>query len=63
MDKKYQDVHLRDKNDVDDVVLRKCMLTYISFGETTMIFHIKDDVGRERIMILPKLSGYKLIID
>lgn len=64
MDKKYQDVHLYNGiSRGDEFVLRKCMITCISFTENVMLIHMKDDVEREQIMILPKLKGYKLIID
>ena len=65
MDKTYQDVHFEHfrENDEDTYILRQLKIERIDFMKDYMVIVAKDSRDRPILMPLPKLQGYKLIID
>lgn len=64
MDKTYQDIHLQDSHDKDFYVRRAVQILSMVFTSDMIEIQVLDSINSNtKTICLPKMAGFKLVID
>lgn len=63
MDKTFQDIHFIDINETEYFVLRMVQIQNINMTASNLIEIVIKETNIEKSILLPKMRGFKLLID